>query len=54
MTLLRVFKESEATHKAGSTVFSYNCRVFCSPSMGNDRFLGTRIDPVEAGPWNHG
>jgi hypothetical protein len=30
---LRVFKESEETHTTVLTVFSYNCRVFCSPSM---------------------
>jgi hypothetical protein len=27
----RVHKESRVTYEADLTIFSYNCRVFCSP-----------------------
>jgi len=54
MMLLRVFKESEVTHKVGSTVFSCKCRVFCSPSMEREDFRRTEFDPVEDVLWNHG
>jgi len=35
---MHVSKESGVTHTTDLTIFRYNCRVFCSPSMEKQKF----------------